>query len=1080
MKILTIRFQNLNSLYGEFLIDLTSSDYRDNGIFAITGPTGAGKSTLLDAVCLALYGETPRLGRCGGENEIMSRGTGNCMAEVEFEVNGKKYRAFWEQHRSRNKADGALQNIKVELSVCETGEILANQINSFRTKIEELTSLDFKRFTRTVLLAQGNFNVFLTAQESERAVILEQLTGTEIYTDIARTVAAQRKTENEKLLALQAEFGSIIPLEPEMVAALQSELAGVIQEEQNYSVQLEKKRSELQWCEKIIQLGDELQKVRDSRLLHENVLRDFQSDRLRLETALKAEEFEGEFQQINLLRKRITDDSGHLTEQKKSVENLENASDGFEQNVAAAESALSAREKEKIVFDETLKTVRRFDLQRDSEQKTAGIFRQEAAAYENEIRKYSTEKIRVQAEFQKCKHGIETAEQYLKDHEKDAALESQSVLLKGYYDQLCALDPDLRDAKDKCNKAARDLSVEQNKYRELEQKLEQVSGARSAAEEVLKKARSEFAVMLDGKLLREYETERENRITELNYVKQIVSLESARAALEEGKPCPLCGSEHHPFADLNHTLPELDTLSQKLQVLTRKINQLRDHEERCRKYEDAARQAGESATAAKNEVQLQHQSVQMAETMLAERRKQFQEKDELFRSVSGKLDTCLSSLQIPEELHYDEALVEISRRSIQYQTCRDTLQRARQDLAACEVRLGGLEENLSRCAALKTEKLHAVAEQEKKIDLLRIERENLFGIQNADQAEQEFAGMTRKLTDAARQAVADLNAHQEKLKIAKALCVSLEKVLKESRDLLAPLEKQFVLDRESAGFSSEESFCKALLPKSERDRLREQRDQLDQTSAGFETRLRDLENNLRAEQAKQLSSDSVENLRQILVEMDQYQSSLREKMGGLRTQLQNNEELLNRQKEKAELLEKQRVEFNRWNELHDLIGTADGRNYRNFVQGLMFEKLIAHANRILAKMSDRYMLYHNPEKLLEFWVCDNYQGGTIRPAKNLSGGESFLVSLALSFGLSSMASRSFRIDTLFLDEGFGTLDADTLENVLEMLATLRNEGKMIGIISHVSALSDRLPVQIKVEPQAFGKSTVSGPGIKIF
>ena len=79
-----------------------------------------------------------------------------------------------------------------------------------------------------------------------------------------------------------------------------------------------------------------------------------------------------------------------------------------------------------------------------------------------------------------------------------------------------------------------------------------------------------------------------------------------------------------------------------------------------------------------------------------------------------------------------------------------------------------------------------------------------------------------------------------------------------------------------------------------------------------------------------------------------------------------------------------------------------------------------------------------------------------------------------------MASRSFRIDTLFLDEGFGTLDADTLENVLEMLATLRNEGKMIGIISHVSALSDRLPVQIKVEPQAFGKSTVSGPGIKIF
>jgi exonuclease SbcC len=127
-------------------------------------------------------------------------------------------------------------------------------------------------------------------------------------------------------------------------------------------------------------------------------------------------------------------------------------------------------------------------------------------------------------------------------------------------------------------------------------------------------------------------------------------------------------------------------------------------------------------------------------------------------------------------------------------------------------------------------------------------------------------------------------------------------------------------------------------------------------------------------------------------------------------------------------------------------------------------------------MSDRYLLLRNMEQPLELNVVDNFQAGEIRSTRNLSGGESFLVSLALALGLSGMASRRVRVDSLFLDEGFGTLDEEALENALETLAGLHQDGKLIGIISHVPALKDRISTQISVAPLTGGRSILAGPG----
>ncbi|MDR0515919.1 MAG: AAA family ATPase [Fibromonadaceae bacterium] len=219
MKILQLRFKNINSLAGYQELDFTKPEFTEAGIFAITGKTGSGKSSILDAISLALYGKTPRIEVTGSSNEVMTRGEKDCFSEVVFESKGKKWKAAWKQELSKT---GNLKQIERSIAD-ENNKIIADKASEAGKKIVEILGLNFEQFTKVILLAQGSFAAFLQAGKDEKGELLEQITGTKIYGDISKKVFERNKLESQKLEKINIEIIAIKTFSEEEIRTLQNE-----------------------------------------------------------------------------------------------------------------------------------------------------------------------------------------------------------------------------------------------------------------------------------------------------------------------------------------------------------------------------------------------------------------------------------------------------------------------------------------------------------------------------------------------------------------------------------------------------------------------------------------------------------------------------------------------------------------------------------------------------------------------------------------------------------------------------------------------------------------------------------------
>ncbi len=1078
MKILNLRFKNLNSLVGEWQIDLTHPAFASDGIFAITGPTGAGKTTILDAVCLALYGRTPRLNKVTKSgNEIMSRQTGDCFAEATFETQAGRYRCHWSQHRARKKPNGELQAPKHEIANADSGEIFESKIRGVAGRIELATGMDFDRFTRSMLLAQGGFAAFLQAAPDDRAPILEQITGTEIYSRISIHVHERQREERERLNLLLAEAAAIAMLEPEQEQAIGQALEKKQKEEEGLAAKSAGLGKAIAWLTAIDGLQKEIGNLADEAGKLQIDIAAFKPDREKLSRALTAAALDGACATLTATRKQQADDRAGLTAEEEALPGQE-ASAGKQAEALKAAEQQTARVKQELkaaapVWQKVRSLDQRLADQKKAVAEVAAGCRKNAAKIEQD-KKARLEELEKRA---RAEETLKLVADYLGKHARDewlisglAGIEEQLGGLLSRQEEIVRKETDRDSAADGLNKAAKSLDARRKRSAIRKQKLEDAS-------KQLRRGRDALSRLLGDRRLREYRAEKEALLREMAFLTKIAELEAYRGRLEDGKPCPLCGATEHPFAAGNVPVP--DQTERRIVALTKVIDQAENQEAAIGKLEEAERLAGTNLaaadrleSAADSERKAAEKALAEAEESLANLRLDF---DGLKDRMAGKLKPLGYVLDCADP---KSTIAKLRSKMRMWQAQVKKKEEVEKQIANLDSEAKRLDAVVETQSAVLTEKLEHLEALKGQLATGSEERQALYGDKKPDDEERRLQQAVADAEDAERQARERYAELRQTWHTAKARVESLKKRIGQRVPELKGLEREFSNALASADFANEEQFLAAILPSARRAELAAAARHLDERQTDLKARRTDRETRLAAETARKVTDKSLEELEPRFRQCEESLKELRDTMAGLKHKLSENAAAKERIKEKHATIEARREECRRWESLHELIGSADGRKYRNFAQGLTFEIMIGHANRQLQKMTDRYLLIRDHAQPLELNVIDNFQAGEIRSTKNLSGGESFIVSLALALGLSHMASKNVRVDSLFLDEGFGTLDEEALDTALETLAGLQRDGKLIGIISHVSALKERIGTQINISPVSGGRSAIAGPGCR--
>jgi len=1220
MRILEVRFNNLNSLSGEWAIDFTHPAYTSNGIFAITGPTGAGKTTILDAICLALYGRTPRLNKVTkSDNEIMSRQTGECFAEVSFETQKGRFRCHWSQRRARKKSDGELQAPKHEITDLASGKVFEVKLRGVAEQVETVTGMDFDRFTRSMLLAQGGFDAFLKADPDKRAPILEQITGTEIYSQISIRVHERRSGERKKLDILQAELNGMQILGEEDERQLITGLDLKLLQESELNQQLTLKNQAIAWVDGIAALEKELSLIETQKRDWQTRQDVFEPDLEKLQRATQALELAGDHAGLTSIRREQETDRRSHSECLEMLPKCEAIVKHTEKAMNLAGEQLDKRKTEQKEASIIIRKARELDLrlrEKDAPIKTTG---DAITDMEKSLKKLRSQQDKDVVTVGNNKKTLEEVLKYLAETHADEALIENLAGIRNRFDALKGLQAqqntklsEFKAAEDQVtetiriwNELAKNLDTQKRgldsgqgalaqKQLELKSILEtreltdwrkslssltekkslldkaietvqSLAESRQSLDELFKRhdvliaEKSTLAEKLKTQSEKQALLEREMSLleTQLSLLKTIQNFGEARHKLQDGEPCPLCGAKEHPFAEGNIPVPDetmsalgkarTDLKTANDSVADLKVKQAEVNKD-LEQVISGRKECSEKITVSENQI-LQHcmdlsidsaaqgldeilqrlqnenadmlghstRIVQTAEAIekeigtlreslekikesvaLAERETQTaaHKKDiaqQLIERVKNEAEALEAQYQNSlRETQYevsaygidnllmdaiDKAQLELTARRDQWVARQKEKSELDQQIAVLEVKTRHQAEQILKSDSEQKKQRDLLSGLECERDALSNERHELFGDRKPDDEETRLSSAieaSEKELDISRDV---LNRETQELGKLKARIEELDKSMGARTIQLKTNEEAFLTRLGELGFADEANYLTACLLEDERKTLMQQAQKLTNEQIELASKERDKATQLETERQRQVTDQSREELDQELKSFMTNHKELQQKIGGIRQKLNDNEKL-KQQQERTKAIDGQKRECSRWELLYELIGSADGKKYRNFAQGLTFEMMISHANRQLQKMTDRYLLIRDESQPLELNVIDNYQAGEIRSTKNLSGGESFIVSLSLALGLSHMASRNVQVDSLFLDEGFGTLDEDALETALETLAGLQQAGKLIGVISHVPALKERISTQIQVSTQSGGRSIIEGPGCR--
>ena len=881
MKIEKIIIENINSIE-KAEISFSEGILAKEPLFLITGETGSGKSTILDAITLALYDKSPRyentknkektengLSTMQSTTNALRKGTNDGKAEVWFLIGNEEYIATWQMHRTRNGKYDMTNRRKLEVVKGDEKIVVETKIDTVNQKVTELVGLTYDQFVRSVMLAQGQFNTFLTSEKAKQTEILEMLTGTEVYSKIAELVGRKKndaKNEVDKANELYNSLSNNILSDNELTA-----------------------------------LNDELAKS--------------QADSDKNEEEAKK-----------------------LEQDLKNIENLEK----LQQDIDSSKSQLADLQAS---FEKVLEDKEALKKQRDELKNK--IDEHEKSTKLNEAEKVKTD---AASAVDECNTRLEKA------------------------------NPEgLRKQRDEYTQELENQNERKNKYIRVKQFLtdylnkKQIIDNKSVELEELKKhfniCESEFQASKKA-----FEAKDSEYQVQKNMVADF--MKSLRSKLEEGKPCPLCGSTTHQYHDET-------VVSSLFKTIETAWNEARN----------AFEKAKDAKNKAEAEINLLNKSISNEQVLLNNLVKQLE------NECKGKPI-------------YDMNLLD-------------------KGLSDCESKIL-VEKTKIGEINVKIQAADAIQEELKKLQ----QKKNL--------ADEAYNTMLLQHTSEWKKLNDDYSKVDGEIVKIDEIANGIKRIEGFERvdEFKGKVAVRNNIDKNSliSGFSK---VIFNLIEKSEETQVIEnQLGEINKTQT-----LKDLEalRALRVAQANTISE--------------------------LKAKISLNSQNINSAKAAKDDMQAKTAQLALWTQLATAIGTTATDNFRDVAQAYTMRILLDQANYFLRKLSQRYELtcYSNS---LAIMVMDKEMGGELRSASSLSGGETFLVSLALALGLASLNDENLNIDMLFIDEGFGTLDGESLEMAVQALGNMQKFGKKVGIISHVDSLKERIPAQIQVTKRGKAASEV--------
>ena len=1066
MKLLKLTISNIASVTAAS-IDFTAEPLASASVYLITGNTGSGKTTILDSICLALYGTTPRLQRLaeGGHKSVeltdgskytdsramARRDSVEATAELEFIGNdGIHYSATWTTARPYKKQGKPFRTPAHFLRFTENGrEVVIDKVAPLRERIERAVGLDFKKFCRTTMLAQGDFTRFLQAPNDEKSEILEKITGTDVYRRISIKIRENYKTRKDAANELERQLADIVLLSNEELDAAKAELHTLERTNVELKAQSDSLMKGIIWLENETVMTAQLAELRKALTEAEEFAK---SDRIANQKELiaqydlteKPRRWSAEAADARKEREKAIHDldelAAHALDLRGGLEYLRLSVDANRRKANELKTLIDLEQPNAEVYSRQQLIVSKLSSLDAGRESLAGLNSQLASiakSIENNLLK-AVEK--AAADLAAAKDAQQAIRQSIDDNE--AILEAKhperirEVLdaLKNEKQkverrqQITRLQKEVADARAQLQKLADSigaLRIVRDKAKALyEHERESVDAlirklrgdltagcrcplCRQTVTELPVEHDIELLIVGYEKSYREADENVRNHEAEMNRLTAKIevtqkSIDSEETGLNE--PLRSLEAINGEIASVEKLLEEINALSVKIRESGQQLKQATALTEKCSEALNAANSAVNVARTKEATLRGQAASVAAAiEALEAE-----------ILSLTAGYAAPMSPLQKPAD--YAAKLTQATQ---SYNRAVETLNELNRHITATK-------EEFARNMAI--------------IDGLNLPCDSRVSPMKLPDLDSQVGALNAKVA-ATRRALAD---SETKIKQAREQIASFMAENNLSEFILQNLLQLSAV--EVAGARRDIAAAS--------DNLLKARTSLDEALKRYDAH--------KANRPEALDGDlPVDALKQQKLKADEDAVEVNRRIGVITQRLTADSQSRTTHAERLRLLNEKRTEEQRWKQLDELFGDTNGKKFVNIAQTYVLMDLIDSANKYMSTLSDRYRLRVEPNSFV-IYVDDAYDGGSSRPTNTISGGESFLLSLALALALSDIAE-GLEVDTLFIDEGFGTLSGKPLKDAIATLAQLHSQtGRHIGIISHVEELRNELPVQIRV------------------